>query len=148
MVTLESDIKKLVDDINQAQWDEGNEMVEYDVDSLTAYLHKQDTVFIACYESESEQSELMGIASGRIELKPYQMEYWLYVDEVDVCADQRQKGAGKRIMQYLLKIAEENRCEELWLGTEVDNVPANALYRSLEPGDVLEFIGYTYKTIK
>ena len=49
-------------------------------------------------------------------------------------------------MQRLLEIAEENGCEELWLGTEFDNAPANALYASLTPDDVSRVIGYTWET--
>ena len=88
----------------------------------------------------------MGMASGRFEIKPYGQERWLYVDEVDVCADQRQKGAGKAIMQRLIELAEQAGCEELWLGTEVDNAAANALYRSLQPDDVSQVVGYTFET--
>ena len=75
-----------------------------------------DTVFIACHAEPEQGAALLGIASSRIEIKPYQSELWLYVDEVDVCADQRKKGAGKLIMQTLIKIAEREGCEELWPG--------------------------------
>ena len=146
VITHDSELAKLVDEINQALWDDANDMVVYDVGSLQAYLQRQDTVFIACHASQAEKSVLMGIASGRIEIKPYANSNWLYIDEVDVCVDQRRKGAGKCIMKKLFEIAEENGCEEVWLGTEVDNVPANALYRSLNPEEDLEFVGYTYKT--
>lgn len=145
VITLEDNLDELVAHINQADWDEANEMSEYDVEALAAYLERQDTLFVACYETSSERSTLLGMASARIEIKPYGKERWLYVDEVDVCADQRQRGAGKLIMQKLLEIAEDQGCEELWLGTEVDNHPANALYNSLTPDDVTKFIGYTYE---
>ena len=72
-------------------------------------------------------------------------ERWLYVDEVDVCADQRQKGAGKAIMEKLIALAETADCEEVWLGTEADNLAANALYRSLDPDDIGEVVGYTFE---
>lgn len=146
VVTLASDLDALVAAINQASWDDANEMSEYDVPALQAYLERQDTVFVACFEKVDGQSRLLGMASSRMEIKPYGHERWLYVDEVDVCADQRQRGAGKLIMQKLLQIAVEAGCEELWLGTEVDNLPANALYRSLDPDDIADVIGYTYET--
>ncbi len=87
----------------------------------------------------------LGIASARLEIKPYDKMRWLYVDEVDVCADQRKKGAGKAIMRKLIEIARDTGCEEVWLGTEVDNQAVNALYRSLDPDDVAQVIGYAYK---
>ena len=79
-------------------------------------------------------------------MKPYEYALWLYVDEVDVCADQRQRGAGKALMTKLLEIAEASGCEEVWLGTEADNQPANALYRALNPDDVAAVVGYTFET--
>ena len=144
VITRNDDLQKLAQDINNAAWDEANEMSEYDGDALLAYLDRQDTLFAACYNGDS-RTTLLGIASGRFEIKPYARERWLYVDEVDVCADHRQKGVGRAIMQKLIALAEEADCEEVWLGTEVDNRPANALYLSLEPDDVASVVGYTYE---
>ncbi|MCR9260423.1 MAG: GNAT family N-acetyltransferase [Pseudomonadaceae bacterium] len=144
VVTRDDNLQKLAQDINAAAWDEGNEMSEYTSDALLAYFDRQDTLFVACYEEDAHHT-LLGIASGRFEIKPYAHERWLYVDEVDVCANHRQKGVGKAIMQKLIKLAEEADCEEVWLGTEVDNQAANALYLSLEPDDVASVVGYTYE---
>jgi len=140
------DLRSLVEEINRASWDEANEMPEFDVESLKAYLERQDTVFIACHADSERVPVLLGIASSRLEMKPYGKELWLYVDEVDVCADQRKKGVGKHIMQTLIEIAENEGCEEVWLGAEVKNTAANALYRSLDPDDVSNVTGYTYET--
>jgi ribosomal protein S18 acetylase RimI-like enzyme len=68
------------------------------------------------------------------------------VDEVDVCSNQRRKGAGKAIMQKLIEIAYEKGCEEVWLGAEAQNMVANALYLSLKPDEVSQVIGYTFDT--
>lgn len=145
LVTLEDNLDQLVADINSASWDEANEMINYDVTGLQAYLQSQGTLFLACYEFHDERRTLLGIASARIELKPYGKELWLYVDEVDVCADQRQRGAGKLMMRKLLEIGRNKGCEQMWLGTELNNDAANALYKSLNPDDVEQFIGYTYE---
>ncbi len=142
---MDDDLQKLVNDINQASWDDANEMSHYDVEGLSAYLKSQGTVFVACYDIADSDRTLLGIGSARLEIKPYDKMQWLYVDEVDVCADQRKKGAGKAIMQKLIEIASDIGCQEVWLGTEVDNKAANALYRSLGPDDVAEVVGYTYE---
>ena len=147
-ITLDDDLDLLVDEINQTRWDDANEMGIYQAEHLRAYLQKQDTVFVACHEMHDGQEPtrtLLGFASARIEMKPYDMEFWLYVDEVDVGADHRRKGAGKKIMQCLIEIADEQNCEEVWLGTEVDNIPARGLYRSLSPSEEEEFVGYTFE---
>ena len=145
-ITATDDLDSLVSEINHAAWDEANEISEYDVAALRRYLQRQDTLFVACHEATASGREFMGMASGRFEMKPYGQSVWLYVDEVDVCVDQRQKGAGKAIMQKLIELAEQAGCEEVWLATEVDNEAANALYRSLKPDEVMRVIGYTYAT--
>ena len=137
-------LEGLVADINHAAWDEDNDLVAFDVKSLQSYLKREDTVFLVCYDTQSKPPTLLGMASARIEIKPYRQEQWLYVDEVDVCADQRQRGAGKQIMRALFSIADEHNCEEVWLGTETDNDAANALYTSLGPEEVEAFVGYTF----
>lgn len=146
IITTEDDLIKLVDEINQAFWDDANDMSAFDVETLSAYLVRQDTLFVACHEIVENSKILLGIAYSRVEIKPYGKVRWLYVDEVDVCANQRRKGAGKAIMQKLLEIAKEKGCEEVWLGTELENTPAKALYQSLEPDEVAQFVGYSYET--
>ena len=145
-ITAGDAVSSLVADINQASWDAANEMCAYEEESLATYLAHPDTVFVSCYEAQDGQTTFMGMGSGRLELKPYDGSRWLYVDEVDVCADQRQKGAGAALMQKFIAIAEYHGCEEVWLGTEVDNDAANALYRSLDPDDEAEVVGYTWET--
>lgn len=145
VVTAKDNLTRLVEEINSAAWDDANEMSSYDTASLLAYLERQDTLFVACYVKENSSRTLLGFASSRFELKPYGGEKWLYVDEVDVCSDQRQKGAGTAIMRKLFDLASNAGCAEVWLGTEVENVAANALYNSLEPDDVAQVIGYTYE---
>ena len=148
-IVLDDNLTEIAERINAAQWDAANDVGAYDAESLFAYLSRQDTVFVVAFEKASEESgnhgTFLGMASGRIEIKPYDRERWLYVDEVDVCVDQRKKGAGKAIMQKLFDIAEEEDCEEVWLGTEDDNDAANALYKSLSPDDVGEVVGYTWE---
>jgi len=144
LITTDHDLLELVDEINQAIWDNTNDMSVFDVDALTAYLNRQDTLFVACHDITEGGRTLMGVASARLEIKPYHKARWLYVDEVDVCSDQRQKGTGKAIMRKLIEFANEAGCEEVWLATESDNHAANALYRSLGPSDVAQIVGYTY----
>lgn len=145
IITPADDLLQLVNEINAAEWDDANEMSDYDVESLATYLDRQDTLFVACHEVTAKGRTLLGFASSRFELKPYNKEKWLYVDEVDVCANQRRNGVGKLIVKKLLELADAADCEEVWLGTEVDNHPANALYQSLDPDDVAQVIGYTYE---
>ena len=146
VITLSDNLQNIVDEINNASWDGSNEMSPYDIESISAYLERQDTLFVACHDFSSKPPKLLGIASSRIEIKPYGKKLWLYVDEVDVCSDQRLKGVGKAIMRKLIEIAREKGCEEVWLGAEAGNAAANALYLSLKPEEVTQVVGYTFET--
>ena len=145
VVSVRDNLTKIVDDINAAQWDEANEISPYREQALRQYLDTTDTVFITCYRSEAGESELLGMASGRVEIKPYDATQWLYVDEVDVCVNQRRKGVGRALMEAMCALAVEADCELVWLGTEPDNTAANALYDSLEPDEVEPFTGYCFE---
>jgi ribosomal protein S18 acetylase RimI-like enzyme len=138
------DLRRLVAEINAAEWDEANEMGAYEEGALEHYLDQQDNILVVCHEAVEGGRRLLGVASARLQVKPYGRERWLYVDEVDVCSDQRCRGVGKALMQALMQAAEAAGCGELWLGAEVGNDAANALYRSLGPEDVAAVTGYTY----
>lgn len=144
-ITLDHNLAAIAQEINSAIWDDANDMGVYDAAALTSYLHSSGSVFIACHEVTDDRSKLLGIASARVQLKPYDHERWLYIDEVDVCADQRQRGVGSAIMRKLMEVANEQNCAEVWLGTEVDNKPANALYTALAPSDIEQVVGYTWE---
>jgi len=148
VVTRSDNLEQIVAEINDATWDDANEITPYDAESLAAYLERQDTLFLTCHDTSVSPPRLLGMASSRIAMKPYDKALWLYVDEVDVRPDQRRKGAGTAMMKRLLEIAREKGCEEVWLGAEADNRSANALYQSLEPDDVANVLGYTYETNK
>lgn len=60
--------------------------------------------------------------------KPRQM----WINEVGVGAAWRQKGIALRLVQQMLALAWEADCDSVWLGTEVENLPARALYRRAE----------------
>jgi ribosomal protein S18 acetylase RimI-like enzyme len=139
------ELSRLVDQINNSEWDDENDLEQYSVEALQAYIDTPDTVFITCQTASGEGGELLGMASARIELKPYQGAKWLYVDEVDVCSNHRGKGAGTALMKALIAFGEENNCEELWLGAEARNTIANKFYESLEPDDISPCIGYTFE---
>ena len=142
IVKPDDDLQALAAQINDAEWDDANEMADYDAQSLQYYLLQQDTVFIACHDADGV---LLGISSGRFLIKPYEKERWLYVDEVDVAVNHRKKGAGKAMMNKLFDMADDHDCEEVWLGTETDNEPAKALYRSLDPEEEETFVGFTWE---
>lgn len=140
-VTAKDDLRKLVLDIRKARWVPASEISpeDYSVRDLKAFLVRTESVFIVAYCIE----QFAGMASAKILHKP-NGDIWLYIDEVDVCENYQKQGIGKALMNYLFSFAQKSNCDEVWLGTEVDNVAAKALYISVNPSEIQNFIGYTY----
>ncbi len=91
------------------------------------------------------EGQVVGMASAVVYLHPDKLPS-LWINEVGVGDEWLRRGIGKRLMQGILELSTELGCEEAWLGTEPDNIPALALYRSL--GEVEEEVGvyFTFDT--
>ncbi len=140
-ITANDDLSKIVLEIQNTNWVAASEISpeDYNVEELKEYLLNTESVFIVAYSDE----QFVGMASAKILNKPTG-DIWLYIDEVDVSEDKQRQGVGRELMKYLLKFAQDSECDEVWIGTEVDNAPANALYNSLNPIEIQKCIGYTY----
>ncbi|MDH3439724.1 MAG: GNAT family N-acetyltransferase [Gammaproteobacteria bacterium] len=89
-----------------------------------------------------EDGVVVGMASGNDYLHPDKpVMFW--VNEMGVAPSHQRRGIGKKLLQRILDRARELGREEAWLGTEVDNVAARALYKSLD-GEEESFVMYTY----
>jgi ribosomal protein S18 acetylase RimI-like enzyme len=72
----------------------------------------------------------------------------LYIDEVGVAADYRRQGIARRMLELMLAHGKAIGCEEAWVGTEPDNLPARGLYeRRRQSGDAEAepFVMYVYQ---
>lgn len=55
----------------------------------------------------------------------------LYVDEVGIAPTHLRQGIATRMVEAMLTWGRELGCREAWLGTELENLEANGLYRKL-----------------
>jgi aminoglycoside 6'-N-acetyltransferase I len=72
----------------------------------------------------------------------------LYVDEVGVAAGLRRQGIARRMLELMLAHGKAIGCEEAWVGTEPDNLPARGLYEQRrQDGDAEAepFVMYLYR---
>jgi len=72
----------------------------------------------------------------------------LYIDEVGVAENYRQQGIARRMLELMLAHGKAIGCEEAWVGTEPDNLPARSLYeRQRQSGDAEAepFVMYLYR---
>lgn len=67
----------------------------------------------------------------------------LWINEVGVAPNHQRKGIGRLLLLRLLAHGGELGCSEAWVGTEVDNRPARALYQSIG-GREAPFVMYSY----
>ncbi len=68
----------------------------------------------------------------------------LYIDEVGVTPAWQRRGVASRLMTALFDLGRSLGCEEAWVGTEVDNVPARRLYEKYG-ADGEPFVMYLYR---
>jgi ribosomal protein S18 acetylase RimI-like enzyme len=91
-----------------------------------------------------EEGIVIGQCAGVIHRHPDKATE-LYVDEVGTASTHRRQGIARAMLDELFRWGRERGCEEAWLGTELDNEPANALYRSYTPTEDEAMQFYVFK---
>lgn len=71
----------------------------------------------------------------------------LYIDEVGVSPAFQRQGIARKMLDAMFALGREHGCEEAWVGTEPDNLPARALYEARkEPhAEAESFVMYVYR---
>lgn len=91
---------------------------------LDAYLLEPGHLMILAIEDEVVVGQCAAVIHRHPD-KPSE----LYVDEVGTAATHRRLGIATRLVEAMFGWGRELGCREAWLGTELDNVEANGLYR-------------------
>lgn len=68
----------------------------------------------------------------------------LYIDEVGVTPAFQRQGVARRLLDEIFALGKSLGCEEAWVGTELDNEPARALYHARKPESEETFVMYEY----
>lgn len=93
---------------------------------LEAYLAEPGHLMILAFDGDL----VVGQCAGVIHRHPDKVTE-LYVDEVGVACTHLRQGIATRMVEAMFAWARELGCREAWLGTELDNLEANGLYRKL-----------------
>ena len=96
-----------------------------------------DAGFLAAYLAEPRHMMVLAVSDGLVvgqaraivHLSPDQAPE-LYIDNMGVTPDLWRRGIGGRLLDELMAWGRERGCGYAWLGTELDNVEARALYES------------------
>ena len=108
-------------------------------DRLRAYLADPATLMLLALDGDLVVGQCAGVIHRHPD-KPTE----LYVDELGVSPAWQRQGIGAELMRRILDEGRARGCEEAWLGTEPDNVAANALYAGLRGSPVETFHLYHY----
>lgn len=99
----------------------------FDAARAWAFLSVRTNVMVAALEGR----KLIGFGVGAVQMHPAR-ETALYVSDIEVHAERRRRGIGRRIMLGLLDAAAERGCACLWLKIDGDNAAAKALCLGME----------------
>lgn len=97
---------------------------------LKAYLAEPGHLMVFAFDGETVVGQCAGVIHRHPD-KPTE----LYVDEVGTASTHLRQGVATAMIAEMFRWARELGCTEAWLGTELDNEPANALYRKFEPSE-------------
>lgn len=76
--------------------------------------------------------EVVGQVAAVVHRHPDGRPTELYIDEVAVTPGRQRQGIARRMLGTMLALGRELGCEEMWVGTELDNVAARGLYALLD----------------
>jgi ribosomal protein S18 acetylase RimI-like enzyme len=99
-----------------------------DPSRLAAYLTAPEHLMVLALEGDL----VVGQCAGVVHHHPDKADE-LYVDEVGTASTHRRQGIAEAMLAELFAWGRELGCEDAWLGTELDNDAANALYRGYSP---------------
>jgi aminoglycoside 6'-N-acetyltransferase I len=110
-------------------------------DRLAAYLTEPGHIMLAAVSG----GIVVGQCAAVVHRHPDKATE-LYVDEVGVAPDFQRKGIARALVARMCSIGRELVCEEAWVGTEPDNLPARGLYERLDvkPEEGEAFVMYVY----
>jgi len=110
----------------------GDEVFDHDIlpDQLRAFL--DDPRHVMCLATDTEM--VVGMASA-IEYFHPDKEPQLFINEVGVASTHRCRGIGRELIEKLIDIGEDRGCVYVWLGTDMDNLPAQACFKAVPEGE-------------
>lgn len=109
-----------------------------DRERLTAYLAEPRHLMLVALADGIVVAQLAAVIHRHPD-KPTE----LYIDEVGVAPQFQRQSIARRMLEAAFSIGRELGCEEAWVGTEPDNLPARGLYEQ-QGAEAEPFVMYVY----
>ena len=109
-----------------------------DLGRLAAYLADPSHLMVLAVSN----GEVIGQARGVVHRHPDEPTE-LYIDNLGVTPTRKREGVATRLLDDLVAWGRSLGCEQAWVGTEVDNEAARALYQG-RGSDAETFVMYFY----
>jgi len=93
---------------------------------LTAFIDDPRHIMYVAVESNT----VVGMASGVEYFHPDKPPQ-LWINEVGVASTHRRLGIGRKLVEAMVSFAEDRDCVYAWLGTDADNISAQACFGSV-----------------
>jgi len=138
-VQIGEDLTAICDQMQPGEWAADNEMTSYQPELLKKFLEAGGILVLA------QDGDSIAGAALCYELLYPAGQHSLYVHELDTHPDYRRQGVATQLVDEAKKIAKAHGLIEVWIGTETDNDPANALYKALKPFEIEPSLIYAYK---
>jgi ribosomal protein S18 acetylase RimI-like enzyme len=119
-----------------------DDVFDYAIDPkvLVEYLAEPNHYFIVALHDGAVIGQCAAAVHKHPDLRPTE----LYIDEVAVAPPYRRQGIARRMLDAMFALGKALGCEEVWVGTEPDNMAARNLYASRSEA-AEEFIMYEFK---
>jgi aminoglycoside 6'-N-acetyltransferase I len=111
-----------------------------DRSNLAHYLATPGHHLLAAVSDGEIVGQLAAVVHHHPDLRPTE----LYIDEVAVTPVLHRQGVATRLIEAAFALGRELGCAEAWVGTELDNAPARALY-ARRSSPVESFAMYVFK---
>ena len=110
-----------------------------DLGRLAAYLADPSHLMVLAISN----GEVIGQARGVVHRHPDEPTE-LYIDNLGVTPTRKREGVATRLLDDLVAWGRSLGCEQAWVGAEVDNEAARALYQG-RGSDAETFVMYFYE---
>jgi aminoglycoside 6'-N-acetyltransferase I len=111
-----------------------------DLANLARYLAMPGHLLVVAIADGQIVGQVAAVVHRHPDARPTE----LYIDEVAVTPALQRQGIATRMLEAMFALGLEHGCQEAWLGTERDNLPAQCLYeRRSQPPE--PFVMYVFR---